>query len=563
VPTAPAYRATALTARRHLLVGFLVLLVLRLGLSLLRTGPLLVADETGYLTNARVLAGGVSGQMTGAPFYHGGYSLLIAPLVATGASPEHVYDLVLVLNALLAAALVPLLYLLLTRAFGASPRAAAPAAIVAAAYPAVTLLSQAAMSENLLFPLVVVWLLLAATLAGASTPRAGAVRAAAVGAVAAALYAVHGRMIVGLALCAVYLVVLAVRRTLAPAAAVAGLVVLAAGVVAARGLDRYLVSHNYDGRAPDEAGQRLSSLTSLDSFATVLRNLVGQSWYVLVATLGLPLLALVLVGRRGVTGGTQRRRVSLALLLALTAGLLVVSALSFPETERPDMFVYGRYVEIVFPPLLALAIAALWERPATRRAILVAAGVVCGATAVVVGLRLTFHPDRGPNRWDIAGLPAPSIQLDAKVLALAGLAVVVWLGIVAAGRSRLRLSVAVVAAASFVLTTANVVRNPLLSGQRQVYGAGWTDPAGAIRTSARATSVGYDTDAYDIFGLYAYQWFFRHAHIVPFHGNRTIPDTLYFVSSKGWPARHRSVQVRRLWSDPNRDQALFRLVGRA
>ena len=135
-------------------------------------GPLLVADEAGYLTNARVLTGGVPGQMTIAPFYRGGYSLLLAPLISLGWSSSVTYHLILALNALLAASLVPLLYLLLTRAMRVPPQAAIAGAVVGAAYPSVTLLSQVAMSENLLAPLFVVWLLAAAMLADAVSNRA-------------------------------------------------------------------------------------------------------------------------------------------------------------------------------------------------------------------------------------------------------------------------------------------------------------------------------------------------------------------------------------------------------
>jgi len=148
-----------MSARRQVLAGTILLLVLRLAFSTIRTGPLVVADEVGYLTNARVLTGGVAGQMTIAPFYRGGYSLLIAPLVSLDLSPSLTYHLILATNALLAASLVPLLYLLLTRSFRVPAQVAVAGAVVGAAYPSVTLLSQVAMSENLLLPLFVVWLL--------------------------------------------------------------------------------------------------------------------------------------------------------------------------------------------------------------------------------------------------------------------------------------------------------------------------------------------------------------------------------------------------------------------
>src|SRR5689334_11358422 len=54
--------------RRALILGTFALFAMRFVLSLIRTGPVLVADEIGYLTNARVLAGGMHGMLEGAPF---------------------------------------------------------------------------------------------------------------------------------------------------------------------------------------------------------------------------------------------------------------------------------------------------------------------------------------------------------------------------------------------------------------------------------------------------------------------------------------------------------------
>jgi hypothetical protein len=47
--------------RNRLIVGSLALFAVRLTLSAIRSGPVIVADEIGYLTNARALAGGLPG----------------------------------------------------------------------------------------------------------------------------------------------------------------------------------------------------------------------------------------------------------------------------------------------------------------------------------------------------------------------------------------------------------------------------------------------------------------------------------------------------------------------
>ena len=55
---AAAVMPARLSLKGKLVAGTLFLLALRLVLSLIRTGPVLVADEMGYLTNARLLSGG-------------------------------------------------------------------------------------------------------------------------------------------------------------------------------------------------------------------------------------------------------------------------------------------------------------------------------------------------------------------------------------------------------------------------------------------------------------------------------------------------------------------------
>ena len=60
-------------------MGYVVQLALRVAISVGRDGPTNLADETGYLANARVMSGGVAGELSMAAFYRGGYSLLLLP----------------------------------------------------------------------------------------------------------------------------------------------------------------------------------------------------------------------------------------------------------------------------------------------------------------------------------------------------------------------------------------------------------------------------------------------------------------------------------------------------
>jgi hypothetical protein len=307
---------------RVLALGTLVLFALRALLSLARSGPVITADEVGYLVNARVIAGGIPADMGSSPFYRGGYSLVIAPILQLGGDPRTLYGMVLLANAALAASLVPLLYLLLTRSFDVPRRLAAWAAVAAAAYPTVTALSQVAMSENVLFPLMAAWVL-----AAGSFLRTGALPwALAAGVTAAALETVHGRMIGVVALTLVVVGVTVARSRDRLVAGLAGAVAAGAGVVAGRELNGHLSDVNWRGRAADEIGTALPRLLDPATLVEVGRNLIGQTWYLVVATLGLVLVVIVLdavPAMRRVVRRCGVPRDDSVLLLMATAAVLV------------------------------------------------------------------------------------------------------------------------------------------------------------------------------------------------------------------------------------------------
>jgi hypothetical protein len=550
-------RVDSTGTRRWLVVGTVGLLAFRLVLSFWRTAPLVVADEIAYLTNARVIAGGHPSLMD--QFARGGYSVLIAPLVAIDGNPLSSYRLVLALNAVLAAALAPLLYLLLTRCLRISPHAAVWPALAAAAYPSVTVFSQVALSENLLFPLIVAWLLCFGLLLDAHTERARIVWAVGLGFCAAALWATHGSMIVTLALTAGALIALMLLRRLSIRAGLVGLGVTAAGWAAVRPLNDFLISRNYGGGAQNEAGQRLSTLDSLHGVAAFARNLIGQSWYISVASVGV-LAAFAISGGLRDLPGIRRRGAStpdlvLGLLIATGAGLLVVSALSFRDLERPDMLIYGRYVEVVVPPLLAVALVRLastrWQ---TRLGLVLAA--LGTATVAVVALRAGVHPPRAANRWNVISLPFLTLNLGPAELAGAGVVAAAVIGTLAAVAGRRPWALAPFVLVLFLPTTAVVEHEPVLSGQRSVYPHGWTSPGPA---AANARVIAYDMDHYDVFGRFAYQWFMPHAKFVLFSSSAKDPPADYVITSRSWANRHPRLHPHVLWSDPGRDQVLLKL----
>ncbi|HVD86881.1 MAG TPA: hypothetical protein VNB59_05680 [Solirubrobacterales bacterium] len=569
--------------RNRLLAGTFALFAARQILSLIRTGPVLVADEMGYLGNARALAGGIDSQMELAPFYRGGYSLLLAPLVEASSNPTTTYHLVLVLNAALAASVFPLLYLLLTRFAAVRPAVAIWAALAGAVYPAVTVLSQAAMSENALFPLVCLWLIAFAGLLESSERRDQLLWGAGLGAGTGALWAVHNRMIVAVVLAVVGLLWLAYRRRLGAAALALSLFVIALAFLGTHLLDGFIVDHNYGGSATDEFSSRMDELAGFGGLRTALANVLGQTWYLLVATFGLAaatLLDFVGWSRRpseaGAGAGGGRGLPVVGLLLALTALLLLVSAAAFPERTRPDMLIYGRYTEVVAPALVAFGIVALARAPAwwsfasesgtklnhtaARRAAWPLVGFVL-LTGFVVLIRATASDPDAANRWNISALPFVTIQLGPGVLIGAALVAAggAWLLLRASALGTRALGS--VAVALFLAVVAYGAWNPVRSSERAVYPAGWTSPQSSAE-AAEARRIAYDLDSYDTIGLYVFQWFLPNSRVSLFHGDREAPPARFVISNAGYGRQHPGSGAREIWSATGRDQVLWRLADR-
>jgi len=562
----PVEQTTAVVGRRlwpTVAAATLLLFATRALLSLIRSGPVLVADEMGYLGNARALVGGVDAQMQLAPFYRGGYSLLIAPLLELSSSPTTQYHLVLLLNAALAASVLPLLYLLLSRFAGVPPRVALWASLAGAVYPAVTALSQVAMSENALFPLVCVWLICFAGLLESDARRSQLLWAIALGGATGGLWLVHNRMIVAVVIAVVGMGWLAYRRRIGPAALVAGLVTIACFFVGTHFLDSFVTDHNYGGSAPDELTSRMDELLRFVGIRTALANLLGQTWYLLVATFGLAAVVLGnLLSRRNddEESPPDLSRPIVAALLALTGLLLLISASAFPERTRPDMLIYGRYVEVVSPALIAFGVAALARARAPRAVVWPLAGFAA-LTALVVLIRVTASDPDPANRWNITALPFVTMQLGAAVLIGAAVVALIGAALLRSASSRSLGALGLVALALFGAVVLYSAWNPVRSSERAVYPGGWSSPQAAAEASG-ADRIAYDLDNYETVGLYVFQWFLPDQRIVLFHGDREAPPAPLVIAGRGFGRQHPGTGAEAIWSPGGRDQLLWRLRDR-
>jgi hypothetical protein len=540
-----------------LVVGYVLLVALRVAISLDRDGPTNFADETGYLANARVLSGGVAGQLSGAAFYRGGYSLLL-PAYWLGDGPQAEYRNVLATNALLSSLVFPLVHVLLVRVFGVAGRTALVAAFLAALYPPLVVTTQFAWAESLLPVLV---LLAAISLAGvvtASRPRAAVGWAIACGCGAGALVTTHGRTAPLAVLLLVVLLALAALRHDLVVSAAAGTVAAVAVTVAGQRLNDWLSRTSW-GRLPGSDLERvLDNARDLGAVENVAALGMGQYWYVFVATFGLVVLGLVQVA--AASRGTGRVAAVAVFLLGSVVGLAVLVGLYLRPPVRPDHVVYGRYLEILVPPLLALGLVRLWTTRFQRVALELAVGaaVALAATATIMSYAGGLAT-RGPVNWyTVLALP-PLAQareqirpITATLVAFAGAGVLVAV-------TRWSRAWGALGLAGVLLASSLALRVVLIEARDDaIYG---TQPVALSRVDGlhAARDVGYDLAAYTPVGLYSYQWQLDRAHFVLFDSRRdAVPPLEWVVAGLDWP-QAREVGARRVWVHPAFGQAVWRL----
>jgi hypothetical protein len=469
----------------------------------------------------------------------------------------------------------PLVYVLLTRVFRVPVGTALVAGFLAALYPPLVVTTQFAWAESLLAVLVLLAAITLAAVVTASRSRAAVGWAIACGSCAGALYTTHGRTAPMVVLLLVVLLALALLRHDLAVSAVAGVVATAVVTLVGQALNNWLSARNWGQRHDGDLQRVLDNARDLGSLGNVSVLGLGQYWYVYVATFGLIVLGLVHLGtclfpsdpltRRCRLGWAASRDTAGASVVAVflvgsAIGLAVLVGLFLRPPLRPDHVVYGRYVEILVPPLLALGLVRLWTTPIRRLAPELAVGA---AVAFAAGVTVMWYGGgllmRGRVNWyTVLALP-PLAQtreqirpLPATLVALAG----------AAGLLVLTRRSPIWAALGFaaVLVASSIALRVVLVEARDhaIYG---TQPVALSNVEGliSAPDVSYDLAAYTPIGLYGYQWQLEHAQFVLFDSRRDpVPHTNWVIAGLDWPQAP-MVGARRVWVHPAYRQALWRL----
>ncbi len=350
-PTAPDV-VQARPGLRHASRRWVVLLVagwlcqagLRAWFGRMQVLPLANPDETAYLIAARVLAGGPGADLSGSTLYPGGYPLLITPVYWFTSNPATAYHAVLMINAAISAAILPLGYLACRR-LGLDRPAAYGVATVAALVPAGFFYSQYAMTDAVFPVITLAWLLATHSWLTASGTRSRYAAAAGSALLAGFAYMVHSR---GLVLLAGYAAVGAFIAWRRPAArgSVAAAALIALGVAgAAWGLNHYLASAIYPEGARSLSGQMASRLHSVQGTIHALEMAAGQLWRLVLDSWGIAgiglVAALAVIARRGVRTDL---RIMAGLAVAVTAAIACTAPAALPS-DQSQTWASGRYLD--------------------------------------------------------------------------------------------------------------------------------------------------------------------------------------------------------------------------
>lgn len=362
--------------------GWAVQVAFRVVLAWGQQVPILVPDEIGYLLAGRVFAGGASSNLSGRPLYDGGYPLLITPAFWISDDPPTVYRIVLIINALIGAALLPLAYLAL-RQVAALPRPAAYViATLTALLPAGIYYGQFAVTDAILPVLVCGWLLL--TYFWLRDGRLGCGIGAA--ALAAYSYCVHERGTIILLVFG-FLLLLAWWRNWAKLRDLGVMVpVLVIGVTLSHQLNAWVQGKLYPGGVMGLGNLLTKRLTSVSGLAWTVSLVAGKIWYLIVSTWGVAGVGLVVLTvvtlRSGLPFAT---RVVCGLTLVSLAGIAFAASAAVPSEGATANFVYGRYLSCLLPVLfMAGATAAVRARKAVVAwSVLVSGGMALLSAAIV------------------------------------------------------------------------------------------------------------------------------------------------------------------------------------
>jgi hypothetical protein len=355
-------------SRWHLVVG-LVVAVAAVGfmgtVAARMAAPTIHPDEWGFLSNGQALIGHVEAPIPTGSFYPAGFGILTGLAGLVTGSISGAYRVTLFAN--IAFALVTAWFAgrLARNTFGTSRDVSRLVALLVLVLPG-TLVSAMFAWPEIAARLMFLGFIALVHRAVSRTTRDNIVFLCGF---VGLMPALHGRFTLLLPVVAALCVWLWRTGRLVFAHAVAGAVAMTGGYAFSYFLNRFVKASIYT-ESYDQENRLLSRLFRPELWPALLRTMVGQTWYLLATTAGIVGLGLLFAVVAAVTHRRERDTNEKKWAESITLGVLVLSVFAIIFTgglqllhgNRGDHLMYGRYVEMMVPAVVVVAVVALSRR---------------------------------------------------------------------------------------------------------------------------------------------------------------------------------------------------------
>ncbi|NMO54313.1 hypothetical protein HH310_24400 [Actinoplanes sp. TBRC 11911] len=380
-----------------LALGWLAGVLWRVWLGHPVTHPVAHTDEDSYMNAARAIAGGPGGfSSENTLFRRIGYPLFVSPAFAFGLTFTESYRIVQVLNAIVNAATLPLAYLLARRMFRMEKWPAVAVAFAAGTLPAAVFWSLIGMTDSVLAPLVLGWLLAIHWWVGSPGRKWAAVSA---GVVTGLIYLVHIRGTLLVLLFLAFLVLLVIRRRVTARMAALSAVPLIA-LIAFNQLVITLLGGKVHLIGSIGTDTTAGVLTSGHRLQVLLTSTGTSLWYLCVVSAGLAGIGWAVSARemwRPTRDAAFRWTAGLALFSTVGVALGAAAILAGLTSANADA-IYSRYVQMFVPFWLVFGFAVLLNaklRTSLKHAVLPVLVLAVGGG--LIALRLSYANRHGTH----------------------------------------------------------------------------------------------------------------------------------------------------------------------
>ena len=364
--------------RQTLVAGFVAALcgAFMVSIAFRMAGPTVHPDEFGFLSNGQALIGHVEAPIPTGSFYPAGYGLITGLGALISGSISGAYRFALLANVLLAFCTASCASRLARKGFGASRLLGLLAGLLVFVTPGTIVTAMFAWPETasrLAFLLFVSGII-------DVTRRPSTTRVVLFGFVTGLMPALHGRFTLLLPIVCLVFLWWGWSRFIPRVVAIVSVVVTAVGYSGSYAMNKFVKGALY-ADAYDQENRLLRRLFDPSVWPALLRTMVGQGWYLVATTFGLVAVAVVF-GISRIKGDGGRKTLAqdptrLGLFVLLSSSLLIVftGGLQLLYGSRGDHLIYGRYVEILVPTLLVVALAGLEHSPRVASRALLAGGL--------------------------------------------------------------------------------------------------------------------------------------------------------------------------------------------